>query len=464
MTAYRRASWNFALQRAVDHAVELRKPLLVLEALRCDYRWASHRLHTFVIQGMCDNARRFEERGVAYYPYVEPERGAGKGLLRELSSRACLVVTDDFPAFFLPRAAAAASAQVSVPLEQVDSVGILPMQEGGRAFPTAYAFRRFLQQRLPAHLSQFPEQDPLARATLAPPPTVPEEVRRRWPPTPLSDGASVPAMVATLPVDQSVQWVTTPGGTDAGNRVLETFVAERLSGYAGNARNPATGATSGLSPYLHFGHISSHQVLRAVLEREEWSLGRLCSRADGRRSGWWGLPKAAEAFLDQLITWRELGFNFCHLRDDYDRIESLPAWARETLEAHAGDPRPYLYSQQQLEAAETHDPLWNAAQRQLLQEGRIHSYLRMLWGKKILEWTASPQEAVDAMIHLNNKYALDGRDPNSCSGIFWCLGRYDRPWGPERPVFGKVRYMSSENTRRKLRLGTEGYPKSIASR
>ena len=193
-----------------------------------------------------------------------------------------------------------------------------------------------------------------------------------------------------------------------------------------------------------------------MLTREGWHPARISGRADGRRSGWWGLSASAEAFLDQLITWRELGFNFCHVREDYDRIESLPLWARETLQKHAGDPRPYVHPIEQLETAETHDALWNAAQTQLLREGRIHNYLRMLWGKKILEWTASPQEALDVMIHLNNKYALDGRDPNSYSGILWCFGRYDRPWGPERPIFGKVRYMSSENTRRKFRLDVKG--------
>jgi deoxyribodipyrimidine photo-lyase len=137
---------------------------------------------------------------------------------------------------------------------------------------------------------------------------------------------------------------------------------------------------------------------------------------------------------------------------DYDRYESLPEWSRATLEKHAGDPRRFGYSLDAFAAARTHDELWNAAQTQLVHHGRIHNYLRMLWGKKILEWTASPRDALTVMIELNNRYALDGRDPNSYSGIFWCLGRYDRPWGPERPIFGAVRYMSSENTRRKLRV------------
>jgi deoxyribodipyrimidine photo-lyase len=151
-----------------------------------------------------------------------------------------------------------------------------------------------------------------------------------------------------------------------------------------------------------------------------------------------------------LITWRELGYNMAAHAPGYERYESLPAWARRTLAEHAADRRPFLYSLEEFEMSATHDPLWNAAQRQLVTEGRIHGYLRMLWGKKILEWTRSPEEALDVMVELNNTYALDGRDPNSYSGIFWVLGRYDRPWGPERPVFGKIRYMSSENTARKV--------------
>ena len=142
----------------------------------------------------------------------------------------------------------------------------------------------------------------------------------------------------------------------------------------------------------------------------------------------------------------------CWQQDDYDKYESLPDWARKTLADHVDDPREHTYSLEQFASAETHDELWNAAQRQLVREGVIHNYLRMLWGKKILEWTWTPHEAADVMIELNNRYALDGRDPNSYSGIYWCLGRYDRPWGPERPIFGKIRYMTSKNTARKVRV------------
>ena len=161
------------------------------------------------------------------------------------------------------------------------------------------------------------------------------------------------------------------------------------------------------------------------------------------------MDESSEAFLDELVTWRELGYNMAAHRPDYRDYASLPEWARSSLASHREDPRQYLYSVEQFEQAETHDPLWNAAQTQLREEGVIHNYLRMLWGKKILEWTKSPEEAAEVMIELNNRYALDGCDPNSYSGIYWCLGRYDRAWGPERPIFGKIRYMTSENTARK---------------
>jgi len=161
----------------------------------------------------------------------------------------------------------------------------------------------------------------------------------------------------------------------------------------------------------------------------------------------------AEAFLDELVTWRELGFNLAHREEDTKTVSSLPDWAQKTLAEHADDPREHIYEGDQFDRAETHDEVWNAAQRQLRTEGRIHNYLRMLWGKKILHWSRSPEEALEIMFELNDRYALDGRDPNSVSGITWCLGRFDRAWGPERPIFGKVRYMTSDSTRRKLRLG-----------
>lgn len=454
MTAFRRTGWNFSLQRAVEHARALGRPLVVFEALRAGYPWASDRFHAFVIEGMREHAARLAGTPVCYLPYLEPAPGDGRGLLEALAGRAAVVVTDDFPAFFLRRMAAAAAARLDVRLEAVDANGLLPLRATGRSFPTAFAFRAFVQKHLREHLEQFPEADPIGTGgALAPasPALLPPQLASRWPSAPLDPS---PGALARLPIDHRVPVVReTPGGTVAGAHALAAFLDGRLSRYKDERNQPELDVASGLSPYLHFGHVSVHQVFDALMTREGWTTRRLAPKGGGQREGWWGASPAAESFLDELITWREVGFHTCeYLPEDYDKYESLPGWARATLDRHADDPRAHVYSLAQFERAETHDPLWNAAQGQLVREGRIHNYLRMLWGKKILEWSASPREALDVMIALNNKYALDGRDPNSYSGIFWVLGRYDRPWAPERPIFGVVRYMSSENTARKVRV------------
>jgi len=444
MVASRRTRFNFGLQHAVDRAHELARPLVVLEALRCDYRWACERFHRLVLDGMADNAKRFRRAGVYYYPYVEPQPGAGKGLLSELGRHACSIVTDDFPAFMLPRMLKAAARKCDVRMEAVDSNGLLPLSEADRAFPTAHAFRRFLQRELREHLAEFPKVNPLARLQLPTLGRLPAPILKRWPEVSESP-------LRRLPIDRTVGATEMKGGSEAAQIALRRFI-KRIDRYAEDRSLLDVGITSGLSPYLHFGHISSHQVCRTVLDREGWAIDQLGEGASGGREGWWGLSRSAEAFLDQLVTWRELGYNMCRQREDYDRFESLPEWAIRTLEDHAQDARKHVYSLAQFEEAATHDDLWNSAQRQLRRDGMIHNYLRMLWGKKILHWSKNPLDALEIMIELNNKYALDGRNPNSYSGIFWVLGRYDRPWGPERPIFGKVRYMSSRNTARKLKI------------
>ena len=452
MVACRRATWNFGLQRAAEWAADLDKPLVIMEALRCGHQWANDRVHRFVLEGMAGNARQFRNYRVSYYPYVEPVQNAGKGLVAALANKACVVITDDFPAFFLPRMVASLSRKLGVLVEQVDSNGLLPMRVAERAFPTAHGFRRFVHKTLPSSLSEFPKAEPLKGLKLKMLDGIPKSVLKRWPMAPPGLLRGDSKALASLPIDHGIGVALKGGGPVAGQRVLRQFLQDRLTRYLEDRNQPEERGTSGLSPYLHFGHISAHQIFQELAEREGWSLDRVSSSAAGSRRGWWGVSNAGESFLDQLVTWRELGFNMCWQREDYDRYESLPGWALETLTEHEGDPRQHVYTLDEFEAARTHDPLWNAAQMQLVREGWIHNYLRMLWGKKIVEWTASPRDALNVMIELNNKYALDGRDPNSYSGIFWVLGRYDRAWGPERPVFGKVRYMSSESTARKVRV------------
>lgn len=452
MIANRRTGWNFSFQRAVEWSRTFDRPLIVLEALRCGYQWASDRIHRFVIEGMQDNAVRLANSGVFYYPYVESRPGEGQGLLPELAKRACVVVTDDFPSFFLPRMVAAAACQLGILLEKVDSNGIFPIRLTQKAFLTALSFRRFLQNNVEPHLHFFPEPDPLAGGIRSFDGKLADGILERWPLALETIESGNEMGLASLPIDHSVQPSSTRGGSQAANNLLASFLNERLAKYADSRNHPDDDGGSALSPYLHFGHISSHHVFHALTEIEKWSKSRIWGGGRGQREGWWGMSRDAESFLDQIITWRELGYNMCVHSPIYDQYGSLPRWAKETLEVHADDPRSHLYSLDRLECAGTHDPLWNAAQTQLKREGRLHNYLRMLWGKKILEWTRTPQDALDLMIHFNNKYALDGRNPNSYTGIFWVLGRYDRPWAPERPIFGKIRYMSSESARRKIRL------------
>jgi len=448
MTAFRRTRSNFALERAVEHAEALNRPLVILEALRVGYPWASDRLHQFVIDGMRDNAATLSGLpGVTYHAYLEPAAGEGRGLLETLAQSAAVVVTDDFPCFFLPRMASAAAARLDVQVESVDGNGLLPLRAVEQVYPTAYAFRRTLQKTLPAHFSDRPAADPVARLAPMRAWPLPAEVTRRWPHAiHWLDGGGT---ISQLPIDHTVGVAPTQGGAGAAARRLRSFLDHDLALYGTGRNEPDNDVSSRLSPYLHFGHIGAHEVFDEVMRREGW-LGQVSARTAGQREGWWQVSPHAESFLDEFITWRELGYNFTSRRDDYDRYESLPAWAQASLDEHSTDPRPYVYSLDQLTRAETHDPLWNAAQRQLTRDGRIHNYLRMLWGKKILQWSASPREALAHMIELNNRYALDGRNPNSYSGIFWVLGRYDRPWGPTRPIFGVIRYMTSENTARKV--------------
>ncbi len=444
-TAYRRVESNFALQRAADWARHLGLPLVVLSALRLDYRWASDRFHAFILDGIADLERQYGSTNALHFSYVETENGAGKGLLAALAADAAVVVVDDAPIFFLPSMTAVAATRVPVSMEGVDHNGLLPLRASDRVFLRAHDLRRHLQRSLPDHLDDFPSD---ARLQELPVPAsgLLDEVRARWPsPPPDRD------LVRAMPLDHSVLATPLIGGPTAGSALLERFVAERLDRY-GDRNHPDEEVSSGLSPYLHFGNVSPHQVFNAVSAAEGWSLESIGEKANGSREGWWGMSAAAEGFLDQLVTWRELGYRSAALVPDNERYEALPQWAQQTLAEHAGDPREYVYTLEQFGAAETHDEIWNAAQRELLSTGVIHNYLRMVWGKKILEWTRSPREAHDIMFELNNRYALDGRDPNSVSGIHWVLGRYDRPWGPERAVFGKIRYMSSEATRRKLRM------------
>ena len=452
MIAARRPTSSWALQHAVAHAERLGRPLVVLEALRADYPWASARHHRFVIDGMAHNRVAFDRPGVTYLPFVEPRPGDGQGLVATLADRACRVVTDHWPYLFLGDMVAAVGARTAVAMEAVDGVGLMPLAAVDRDFTVAHSFRRWMQRHLPAHLEQPPVEAPLDAVTPRPAPLLPRPWGERWRPAGEDLLAGDPAALARIDVPREPAPVPhTRGGAGAAEARLRVFLEQRMTGYHERPADLLQPTGSGLSAYLHFGHIGTWQVLRAVAERTGWTPDRL-GEITGKRHGWWGLPEGVEAFLDELVTWREAGHVFCHRNPDAHRLSALQSWAQETLAAHASDERPFAYELADFDAARTHDDLWNACQRQLRTEGRITNYLRMYWGKKILHWTEDPDTARDVLFELNNRYALDGRDPNSTLNLMWVLGLFDRAWGPVRPVFGKVRYMARSGVERKFRV------------
>ncbi|HBE67791.1 MAG TPA: deoxyribodipyrimidine photolyase [Planctomycetaceae bacterium] len=450
MTAFRRTKSNFSLQLARDLAVACDKPLIILEPLRIGYRWASIRMHQFVIEGMRDNAAAARAADVRYFPYVEPEPHASQGMIEALAANSAAVVTDDYPCFFHPALLRLAARRITAPLFAVDSNCLMPLAVPDRTFTVAHSYRRYMQKVLPEHLTVFPELEPLKSKRLNKSDKVrlPRGFATQYPEAKIAK-LLAPGGLEHLDIDQSVTPGAVSGGQVAAGELLAKFVNHTLDGYGQDRNEPDQVGSSQLSPHLHFGHISSHEVFGAIMDHQSWTLDKL-QKPNGKMSGFWGVSEDAEAFLDQLCTWREIGFNMSFRERNYDSIESLPDWTQKTIAEHRDDPRAEVYTLEEFESARTHDELWNAAQRQLVREGRIHNYLRMLWGKKILHWTPSVESALAIMVHLNNKYALDGRDPNSYSGIFWVLGRYDRAWGPQREIFGKIRYMTSDSTARKF--------------
>ncbi len=451
MQMQRRFFHNHSLDYAIKCANELSKPLVVYEGLRLDYPWASVRLHQFILEGMKDNAAFAKKLGFTYWPFVETPKNPGRGLLSRLAARAALVVTDDFPCFIIPGQSARFASWVDRAVIAVDSNSVVPLRLLGAAPYAAAHLRPRIHKQFAAAFEQ--------RSAAKPKAATPDASR-------IDPGFEVAALddpaglVAKLPVDQTVKAVSEKaGGTTAARARLKAFIKKGLPVYAEHRSDPMPPSAfhgSGLSPYLHFGHIGIEEVVMSTLEATGGYVPvRLHLEKAGKREGFFGEDVNANSFLDEALTWRDVGYVWhVHRREDTKSLQTaLPKWAYATLHMHAGDKREFVYDLAQWESASTHDPLWNAAQRELVATGGIHNYLRMLWGKKVIEWSRTPEEAYQTLVHLNNKYALDGRNPNSYTGILWCFGLFDRPWAPQRNVLGQIRYMSSGNTAKKFKLG-----------
>jgi deoxyribodipyrimidine photo-lyase len=422
----RRASENHALAHAAEIANAQQLPLLAYEGLTCDYQAANDRLHTFILEGVPETGAAVRSLGAGYFFYLRAARKDANDILYRLAERAHSVVTDDYPVFIAAEHNARVPARIGIPYIAVDSSCIVPMSRHEKRNYAAYTIRPKIKRELPEFLKPvaMPRLEHKWHDSLLPPGMA--ELRTAVTPSKIAD------LVAGCEIEHTIRpSIEYRGGAEAANARLHVFLEHRLRRYARESSQPSKHATSNLSPYLHFGHISALEVALAVGEyAAEHKL-------------------MAEEFLEELIVRRELAFNFAVFAGAAaGSLDALPDWVKRTMEKHAGDPRPYVYGFAEFESAGTHDALWNAAQRELLLRGTIHGYYRMYWGKKIIEWSASYEEALRTMIRLHDVYALDGRDPNTYTNILWCFGLHDRPWG-ERPVFGQLRYMSYEGMKRK---------------
>jgi deoxyribodipyrimidine photo-lyase len=430
MQTTQRAHENFGLEFAIDQGNKLGLPVLVYHGLRQDYPWASDRIHSFILESVVDLYRDFEARGIQYAFYLEctgddaaARRHAGRpSPLVALAQRAAVVVTDFFPTFIIPRQIKALRHKLQTPIVAVDSATVVPMKYYEREFGTAVSFRPKLLAALPQYLQPLEAGEPKVRRMidLDFDPTVP---------TP----ATVAELVSSCGIDHSVPPARSiRGGTARGRARLEKFLEDGLPRYDDDRGDPNADATSMISPYLHFGNISPLEVLLRARES--------------------GPADQVAKFQDELLTWREISYNFAYHNPHHRTVDAIPAWAREELRRGEADPRPVLYSDGDLEQARTGSELWNAAQRAYLQDGWMHNSVRMLWGKAVLQWTRNAAEALRILEHLNNKHSLDGRDPNSYSGILWIFGKFDRPFY-RRPVYGTVRYQSLKAAEKKFDVG-----------
>ena len=453
MQAAQRVRDNHALTYAVRRANELGLPLVVCFGLTGGFPEANRRHYTFLLQGLAEVEKALAAAGVRFVLTRRPPPVAAL----DLAPGAAEIVTDRGYLRIQKEWRDAVARAAPCPVIQVETEVVVPVEAvSSKEEYAAATLRRKITPLLEAYLQPLaatvPERSSLGTdldlagapergggKDLDLPERLPEQEDGLPPESPIADRGRrnvgdpwIEYLLSSMDIDRSVPPVSRfRGGESEARKLLSSFIQNRLRSYREAHNDPAGPGASHLSPYLHFGQISPLTIALAVIKMR-------------------GVPQEEkDAFLEELIVRRELSMNFVHYRLDYDRYESLPDWAMATLSRHGGDERPYRYRPDELEGARTHDPYWNAAQREMVITGKMSNYMRMYWGKKILEWSASPREAFHVALHLNNKYALDGRDPNSFAGVAWCFGKHDRPWG-ERPIFGTVRYMNAAGLRRKF--------------
>lgn len=412
MQASQRAECNHALEYAIIKANELRQPLLVFFGITDRFPEANERHYTFMLEGLKEVKDSLQERGIRMViQHQFPEVGVVR-----LSKRASLVIADRGYLRIQRQWREYAAQRMASPLIQVESDVAVPIEEVSTKEEYAAAtIRSKIHKKLDHYLVPLKQKDPIVDSRSLDVESFSIE--------------NIDQAHSKLRIDRSVQRVRSfRGGTKEALRHLDIFLKGKLDRYPELRNDPTLDYLSHMSPYLHFGQISPLFIALKVKQTKSPGI---------------------EAFLEELIVRRELSMNFVFYHRRYDSFEALPEWAKKSLRSHRQDKRQYLYSLEQLEKADTHDPYWNAAQKEMMVKGKMHGYMRMYWGKKILEWSKSSQGAFYSAIYLNNKYELDGRDPNGFAGVAWCFGKHDRPWG-ERPIFGNVRYMNDKGLKRKF--------------
>jgi len=417
MQASQRAECNHALEYAVGRANDANQPLVAVFALMDDYPEANERHYAFMLEGLAETKARLERRGVQ----LAVRRGHPPEVAAEMAGRASLLVADRGYLRHQRRWRRDVAAAAPCRVVQVETDVVVPVEAAsGKQEYAARTIRPKLHREWKKYLVA-PKRGKLKRDSLA-----------------LKLGSidlgDVEKVLASLNVDRSVGRSSHYlGGASRARKLLRSFISEKLRYYGETRNDPSLDIQSHMSPYLHFGQISPLEIALEIRR----------ARGHGRQN--------KDAYLEELLVRRELAMNFVYYSKRYDSYSCLPSWARTTLKIHRRDKRPHRYSRLQLEACQTHDPYWNAAMREMVATGKMHNYMRMYWGKKIIEWTASPQAAFRLMLELNNRYFIDGRDPASYTNVAWCFGLHDRPWA-RRPIFGTVRYMAAAGLESKFHI------------
>jgi len=412
MQASQRAECNHALEYAIRKANELYQPLIVFFGITSDFPEANERHYYFMLQGLQEVERSLKERGIQFViQHISPEKG-----ILDISKQASCVIVDRGYTRIQREWRMYAARQINCPLIEVESDVVVPVETA--SWKEEYAART-IRSKIHQQLRRF----------LTPLSSVRSIKTSLSMPFKTFSIKNLKSAMAHLKLDRSVKPILhSTGGTSQAKQLLKNFIKNTLPVYDKFRNDPNENRLSCMSPYLHFGQISPIYIALEINKVQSPS---------------------SSAYLEELIVRRELSMNFVYYNSRYDDFRGLPAWCQKTLLEHQKDKREYLYTLEELEFGKTHDPYWNAAQMEMVYTGKMHGYMRMYWGKKIIEWTKTPEKAFQMTLYLNNKYELDGRDPNSFAGVAWCFGKHDRPWA-ERPIFGKIRYMNFKGLKRKF--------------